>query len=150
MYNPPSPRYETAVAIEQLATDLNLPNERWMQDWAYIVSIPQHIDKYISHYKKLSDDDQKFALMMLILQALEEQDNQIDKYKSEVSALLQQEYPLHAYTIFHWCSFDNEDLSDCWEITPMMREIFLSNNVLKESGEDQLSIEYRDNYENNC
>lgn len=133
MYNTPAPRYETAVAIKQLATDLNLPNERWMQDWAYIVSIPQHIDKYISHYKKLSNDDQKFTLMMLILQALEEQDTQINKYKSEVRELLQHEYPLHAYTIFHWCSFDNEDLNDCWRITPMMREIFISMNTLKES-----------------
>lgn len=133
MYNTPAPRYETAVAIKQLATDLNLPNEHWMQDWAYIVSIPQHIDKYISHYKKLSNDDQKFTLMMLILQALEEQDTQINKYKSEVRELLQHEYPLHAYTIFHWCSFDNEDLNDCWRITPMMREIFISMNTLKES-----------------
>lgn len=126
MLNEPTPRYETAAAIQQLAVRLNLSNEIWMQDWAYIVSKPEHIDNYLSLYYFLNDDDQKFTLMMVLLQALEEQSTQSAqaKYETEIRALLLKEYSLHAYTIFYWCCFDNDDLSDCWRITPMMRKIY--------------------------
>lgn len=130
MRSEPSPRYETAAAIQQLAVRLNLSNEIWMQDWAYIVSKPGHIDSYISLYYLLDDDDQKFTLMMVLLQAFEEQSNQSERtrYETEIRSLLLKEYSLHAYTIFHWCCFDNDDLRDCWKITPMMREIYDSQN----------------------
>ncbi|WP_273803589.1 hypothetical protein [Providencia rettgeri] len=130
MRNEPPPRYETAAAIQQLVIRLNLSNEIWMQDWAYIVAKPEHIDSYLSLYYLLSDEDQKFTLMMVLLQALEEQDTQSAqaKYEAEIRSLLLKEYSLHAYTIFHWCCFDNDDLSDCWKITPMMREIYDSQN----------------------
>lgn len=130
MRSEPLPRYETADAIQQLAILLNLSNEIWMQDWAYIVSKPEHIDSYLSLYHLLDNDDQKFTLMMVLLQAFEEQSNQSvrTQYEAEIRSLLLKDYSLHAYTIFHWCCFDNDDLSDCWEITPMMREIYDSQN----------------------
>lgn len=130
MRSEPPPRYETAAAIQQLAIRLNLSNEIWMQDWAYIVSKPEHIDSYLSFYHLLDNDDQKFTLMMVLLQALEEQSNQSvrTQYEAEIRSLLLKDYSLHAYTIFHWCCFDSDDFSDCWEITPMMREIYDSQN----------------------
>jgi hypothetical protein len=69
----PKARYGTRKAIDELAKELNLPNEEWMQDWPIEVIKPSDIETYIEHYEKLTDEDKKFVLMEGILEANENQ-----------------------------------------------------------------------------
>ncbi len=50
-------RFGTSKAIEELAAELNLPPN--MEDWSYMVSKPNDIDKYISHYLLTVDEKKK-------------------------------------------------------------------------------------------
>ena len=43
----PTFRCGTRKAIDELAEELNLPNEKWMQDWPYEVVNASDIEKYI-------------------------------------------------------------------------------------------------------
>ncbi|MCW2263988.1 MULTISPECIES: hypothetical protein [Sphingobacterium] len=60
-------------AIDELAQELNLSNEEWMQEWPIEVTNPSDIDRYIDHYTTLTDDDKKFVLMEEIIDAAENQ-----------------------------------------------------------------------------
>ncbi len=47
----------------------------------------------------------------------------------KVVSLLNKDFDLHQYTIFYWCCWENEDINDCWDVTPLMRE-FWSNSMI--------------------
>lgn len=112
--------------MDELATDLNLRKEDWMQDWPYEITEPSDIEKYIAHYEKLSDEDQKFVLMEAIIQATEDQETEVLflEYWHRVQLLLEQDFAIHAYTIHYWACFDNEDLEDSWRIAPYIRQLW--------------------------
>lgn len=122
----PKYRYGTQKAIDKLVKELNMPYESWMQDWPYEIANPDEIDRYINHYQTITDEDEKFTLMLAIIQATEEQDNQqlLLKYWNRVQVFLKEDFHIHEYTIYYWCSFDNEDINDCWNITPLMRNLY--------------------------
>lgn len=122
----PLPRYGTKKAIEELALELNLPNDDWMQDWPYEVVVASDIDNYFSHYEKLIEEDKKFVLMQAIIQAIEEQptDYQFLDYWSKAKTILETEFALHEYTIYYWACFKSGDIGDHWRITPLMRELW--------------------------
>ncbi|MDN3585105.1 hypothetical protein QWY86_00380 [Pedobacter aquatilis] len=119
-------RFGTRKAKEELANELNLPFENWMQDWPYEVVIPDDIEKYIEHYVKLTDEDKKFVLMEGIIQATEDQVREVQflKYWNEIKYLLDNDFYIHEYTIYYWSCFDNENIDDCWRITPFMRQFW--------------------------
>jgi hypothetical protein len=124
----PKPRYGTANAINKLAKELNLVNKNNMQDWEWEVAEAKDIEKYLLHYNSLIDEDEKFVLMEIIIQATTNQkEPDFIKYVSQVISLLQENFNLHEYSIFYWSCFDSEELNDCWEISPFMREIWLRN-----------------------
>jgi hypothetical protein len=122
----PKFRYGTNEAIENLAQELKLPYGDHMQDWSYEVADPADIDKYIDYYTLISDEDKKFVLMEIIIQATEYQDEEKDflKHWGRVSELLKNDFAIHEYTIFYWSSFDVKNLEDAWTITPYMRELW--------------------------
>jgi hypothetical protein len=128
MYEPQS-RYGTRKAIDELAIDLNLPHEDWMQDWPYEVVKPEDIERYIHHYKIIRDEDKKFVLMEAIIQANSDQQlkEDMEKYWQMVKPLLQQDFSIHEYTIFYWCCFETEDINDCFAITPYLRVLWTEN-----------------------
>ena len=66
----------TRKAIKELAEELNLPFDEWMQDWPIEVVDPSDIEKYINHYKLLNDDDKKNVLLDGIIQSIEDQPNE--------------------------------------------------------------------------
>ena len=100
------------------------------QDWTYTIVEPDRIDEYIQAYDtKITNEDTKFSLMEMIIQSLTEQKNEKlmkEKWKL-VKPILNKDFDLHEYTIYYWCSWDNENIDDCWEVTPLMREFWVKN-----------------------
>ncbi|MBP6091219.1 MAG: hypothetical protein KA521_08195 [Crocinitomicaceae bacterium] len=129
----PTFRCGTRKAIDELAEELNLPNEKWMQDWPYEVVIASDIEKYIDHYQTLADDDKKFVLMEGIIQATEDQTSEelFLKYWERVKFILERDFNVHEFTIHYWASFDIENIEDCWKITPLMRQLWSDNAKFK-------------------
>lgn len=129
----PEYRGATRKAIDELAHELNLPNESWMQDWPFEVVNPDDIEKYIDHYKTISDSDKQFLLMEAIIQATTEQKQMADfeKYWEIVKTLLTENFSIHEYSVFNWSCFEEDDISICWRITPNMRLLWdtLKNNL---------------------
>jgi hypothetical protein len=126
----PTFRTTTKKAIELIADKLNLPNDTAMQDWAYEVTNADNIDNYIFYYKEIINEDEKFALMQLIIQATEDQRNeeQFKNYCNKIKPLLITDFKTHEYTIYYWCCFENNSIEDCWKISPMMRELWNAEN----------------------
>jgi hypothetical protein len=123
----PEIRFCTKASIEELAKELNLEyNPDDIQDWEYIAGNPKDIGLYISHYKTLVDDDKKFTLMEIIIQAATDQETpqQLKKYWNIIEPILKQNFLIHEYSVFYWCSLDNPNLDDCWDITPYMRNLW--------------------------
>ncbi len=122
----PKFRFGTKKAIESLAHDLNMPYDQNMQDWSYEVADPKDIEKYIEHYRLISDEDEKFVLMEIIIQATNDQVEGSDslKYWDITKGLLTDDFKIHEYTIFYWSCFDSEDTENTWTITPKMRDVW--------------------------
>ena len=123
----PKFRSGTKKAIEELAEELNLPFDEWMQDWPFEVVNPSDIDKYINHYKLLNDDDKKFVLLDGIIQSVEEQSNEelFQKNLKIVRQILEKDYDIYEYQIYYWACLENNknEIDDCWKVTPMMRDL---------------------------
>ena len=100
------------------------------QDWTYTIVEPDRIDEYIQAYDtKITNEDTKFSLMEMIIQSLTEQKNEKlmkEKWKL-VKPILNKDFNLHEYTIYYWCSWDNENIDNCWEVTPLIREFWVKN-----------------------
>lgn len=131
MFNKPADRFGTVKAIKELASELRLPYTSDMQDWSYEVADPKQIKSYVSHYSLQTDNDKKFVLMEMIVQATEDQDDNIlmDRCWQRVSQLLIEDFKLHQYTVYYWSCFDSEDLSDCWKVSSYMRDLWYQMTI---------------------
>ena len=119
-------RYESIKAMDELAKELNLLNEKWMQDCPYEVVQPNDIEKYLKCYNETKDDDKKFILMKMLIQSIDEQINK-EKflyYWNIVKILIEEDFLIHEYTIWYWCIFEEEDINNAWKITPFLRELW--------------------------
>jgi len=119
-------RCGTKKAMQELAAELNLTFENWMQDWPIEVIEPNDIKTYIEHYEKLADNDKKFVLMEGILDAIEYQPSEelFLKYWNRVKGILVKDFFIHEYTIYKYACFDAEDIETCYKLTPEMRKIW--------------------------
>ncbi|MBS9766826.1 MAG: hypothetical protein KGV44_04725 [Flavobacteriaceae bacterium] len=129
----PKFRCDTAKAIDELAHFFNYPNDERMQDWEYEVANSEHLQNYLDYYTKSTDDDVKFCLVEMALQALEETEKEKrETYWKQLKTIIIKNIDIHEYTLHYWCSFDYSDkeLSECWEITPMLRNLWneIKNN----------------------
>ncbi|WP_149205731.1 hypothetical protein [Flavobacterium johnsoniae] len=122
----PKIRYGTKTAIDKIAKELNMPLDEYMQDWPYEVVNSNEIEKYIAHYRKVIDDDEKFVVMQAIIQAAEEQEEHelFLKYWIIIQDLLKKDFHIHEYTAYYWSCFDTEDIDNCFKISIYMRELF--------------------------
>jgi hypothetical protein len=129
----PNFRWSTTKAEEELAKELNLPYKIGMQDWTYEVANYTDIDKYINHYKKLKNEDKKFALMQTIIQATEDQitEETFVKHCNIIKPIITKDFSNHEYTVYYWSCFDNKNIADCWQITPFMRQLWEENGENK-------------------
>ena len=126
-------RFVTNKAIEELTKGLNLEyNLNDYQDWEYIVGKPGDVEKYIDYYNSEINDDNKFALMEIIIQASEDQEKENDflKYFTIIQKILSTNFKIHEYSIFYWSCFDNINLEDCWIISPYMRTLWEENKKM--------------------
>jgi hypothetical protein len=127
----PIPRYATRAAINHLTAALDLTSDYGMQDWSYQIAEPADIQKYLDHYELITNEDDQFVLMEMIIQATEYQQSDPDfaKYCSIVKDLLIKDFTIHQYTIYYWAAMDQADLRDAWKIAPLMREIWHSQTL---------------------
>lgn len=127
LFQPPPFRGVTSEVEKALATMLNLPYDKYSQDWPYEVAQPEDIEKYIALYKITTDEDKKFVLMQMLIQATNDQLTvaAFHEYWGEIRELLVKDFTLHAYTIYYWACFDNENLEDCFYISPYMHELWI-------------------------
>ena len=125
----PNFRCGTSKANYELADELNLPIDSITQDWSYTVGQASDIAKYISHYNLTLDEDKKFVLMEIIIQATENQTDKasFQKYWDKIKVLLERDFSIHKYTIFYWSCFDSPNIEDNWKISENMRELWNKN-----------------------
>lgn len=121
----PKFRCGTKKAIDELVAQYNYPYAEWMQDWPYEIAEPNEIENYFRHYEEQIDEDKKFSLMEMLIQALTDIENETDfnKYWKILREKIIEDFKIHEYTVFYWSCF-GENLSDCWKITPSMRELW--------------------------
>lgn len=95
-----------------------------MQDWEYQVSDPERIDDYLALYDDASlSDDERFSLMMLILDALNlGEANAASKMRmNRTKLLLTRHFNIHAPTIEYWARTDAMNGDEEFRITPWIR-----------------------------
>ncbi len=117
-----------AKAIKELVEKYNYPYNDSAQDWSYEIAKPKEIENYFRHYDEQTDEDKKFVLMQILIQALTDIENQdeFDKNWSCLKLRIIKDFDIHEYTVFYWCNFDRK-LSDCWKITPYLRKLWEEN-----------------------
>jgi hypothetical protein len=64
--------------------------------------------------------------MEAIIQATIEQhkSNDFEKYWNIIKPILIENFSIHEYSIFDWACFENDDILECWTITPNMRQLW--------------------------
>ena len=123
-------RCPTRDAIDKLAARFELPNHPWMQDWELEVSDPARIDEFLAAYisEQLSDDE-KFTLMETIIASFDElaatgRNLDADTRWRLTRSLLQNNIPLHAYSVWYWSRLDAEEEDEMFCISPLIRDVF--------------------------
>ncbi len=121
----PKFRCGTEKAIKELVAKYDYPYAEWMQDWPYEIAEPSEIENYFKHYDEQKDEDKKFSLMEMLIQALTniEDQREFDKNWKLLIPRIVKDFELHEYTVFYWSCF-REKLKDGWKVTPYMRELW--------------------------
>lgn len=115
----------TEEAILSLVERFGLPYNESMQDWPIEISDTQDLSTCINRYKLLQDDDQKFCMMELILETFNDnlkEESNTENWKA-IQDLLQQDFVIHAYTIYYYCDFENT-LEHAFNISPFVRNFW--------------------------
>lgn len=120
-------KYPSKETIKRLTTELRLEGaNKYTQDWEYEVANVNQLPDYINFYKNSKLNlNEKSTLMRIILEAYNDyiiQENHEDVYRKSIKEFLKKDYFIHKDTILYW-SCENEDLDDCFAITPLIRQI---------------------------
>jgi hypothetical protein len=122
------PEFRCGGNWQELADLFGYEIDKHDQDWTYTIVESDRIEEYIQAYDtKITDEDTKFSLMEMIIQSLTEQEDKKlmnEKWKL-VKPILNKDFDLHEYTIYYWCCWDNDNIDDYWEVTPLMREFWI-------------------------
>jgi hypothetical protein len=129
----PPYRFSTNKALEELAKELNLseknPNWDAMAGHSYTPGNPRDIQEYLDYYGKLKDDDKKFTLMEMILDALAHQPNEAGflKYWQKAKPILIKDYLIHEFTIHYWKQM-TEEFERSNIMTPLIQNLISEMN----------------------
>ena len=122
-------RFVTTPARERLAALLRLPNDPSMQDWEWVVADPERIEEFLSVYEEaLLDDDERFALMEILIQSFEDsaRDLAADPAWKRLLALLERNLDVHRYSVWYWYSVGVEAAAggyEAWRVSPFLRPL---------------------------
>ena len=129
----PKFRCVTKKALEELAIELNL-RERipyWdsIAGYSYTPSNPEDLQQYLDHYSTLKDDDKKFTLMEMILDAIAGQSNENEflNYWDKLQPILITDYLIHEFTIHYWKDMDGFASSNL--MTPLIQKLIFNKNI---------------------
>jgi hypothetical protein len=53
-------------------------SKNWMQDWSYEIAESKEIENYFIHYDEQTDENKKFSLMEMLIQALTDIEDKTD------------------------------------------------------------------------
>ena len=125
----PAFRFSTTKAMETVAAKFGKPTEYGFTDWSYIYSKPNEIQMYLNEYESTQDEDIKFVLTEMILQALVDQLNEIEilKYWDKTKEILHKDFELHQFTIHYWMNLDAHNFENCKYLSPLLIELFNTN-----------------------
>ncbi|MBQ7776515.1 MAG: hypothetical protein IJ379_11410 [Lachnospiraceae bacterium] len=118
----------TAETKARLTRDLNLKEaDAFMQDWEYEISNVAQLEDYVNYYRDNElNANEKSTLMRIILDAYNfyvyEVEAQEDIYKETIRGFLIKDYSVQKPNIIYWACGE-EDLEDCFYISPLIREI---------------------------
>ncbi len=126
--NTESPKYVTHSAIQGLIHKLQLPPpHEFSQDWEYEVSDASRIAEFLYSYEHMElNREEKFALMIIIISSLDDvlaSGEPKPSWYDSIRHDLLQDLTIHQHTIYYWSMLDEEDVENCFAVTPFMREI---------------------------
>lgn len=121
-------RFPTGASEEKLAHWFGLHWDKYSQDWEIVTSDPSRIRDFIKVYQtELTEDDDKFTLMGLIVSSFDDGIREADQDLKDLwkicHTILEKECFLH-YSIIHYWSLLKNEFEDTFDITPLMREIW--------------------------
>lgn len=130
-----NPKYVTKEAIEGLVTKIGVPApDEFSQDWEYEVSDASRIEEFLFAYEHVElNEDEKFTLMIIVISSYDDalaMGNFEMEWDDTISSLLLKDINIHESTIFYWAMQNEEELENCFCVTPLMRK-FIESNQLK-------------------
>jgi len=126
----PAFRFSTTKAMEAVAAKFGKPTKYGFTDWSYIYSKPNEIQMYLNEYNSTQNEDIKFVLIEMILQALVDQldEKQLLEYWDITKAILNRDFELHQFTIHYWMNLDTHNFENCKYLSPLLIELFKEND----------------------
>ncbi|MDQ0059992.1 hypothetical protein [Paenibacillus harenae] len=123
-----TPKYLKKEAIESLNKRLILPAlDPYSQDWEYELADSSKLNEFITYYEKSTlTIDEKFALMALIISSFDDSLSEgklSDHTRDTIKYLLIKDIEIHRNKIKYWAREEEDELEDCFAVTPLMREI---------------------------
>lgn len=121
-------RWPTAAAIKKINSLLGVSENQYSQDWEFEISDGDRLIEYLDIYEnKLTSEDERFALMSVIIDAFEHSDLD-EAIWVRIRQHLKAEFEVHQYTIIYWCvtseEFYDAEIQNWWSITPRMRDLW--------------------------
>jgi len=119
----PQFRCATYDAIQTLVKEFGYPYHHNMQDWEYEVAKFDDIEKYFTKYESTDDDEIRFLLMEMILEASDHHPS-LAAIWPRIQSMLRKNFSLHEYTVYYWCYSLSDDVEDMFIVSPYMRTLW--------------------------
>jgi hypothetical protein len=133
--DPPPERYQRFIGPEtqrRIASLANVADDPALQDWPLEVADPDRLPEFLGFLSRADDDDDRFALMALVLYSLDEvRAEQQRTMWPAVKAILEKNPRLFADQILYWSC--GEELDDgCWQLTEDFEHQFSITPVIRQ------------------
>ena len=127
-------KYLTSQSIASICSRFAItPPDEFSQDWELEYCDPERTGEWVAAYESATlDEDEKFALMALILSSLDEaidDGQQIDALWIRIAKLLSSDRHIHQHHIHYWCNWSapEDEGNEGFGITHLIRSLALSS-----------------------